>query len=44
MAKLESRLGVRNMDGIIEAADSVLIDRGDLSHEVPFETCRTTRR
>jgi pyruvate kinase len=37
MAKLESRLGVRNMDGIIEAADSILIDRGDLSHEVPFE-------
>ena len=38
MAKLESRVGVRNMDGIIEAADSVLIDRGDLSHEVPFES------
>lgn len=38
MAKLESRLGVRNMDGIIEASDSVLIDRGDLSHEVPFES------
>src|SRR4029077_3673122 len=38
MAKLESRLGVRNMDGIIEATDSVLIDRGDLSHEVPFES------
>jgi pyruvate kinase len=37
MAKIESRLGVRNMDGIIEAADSILIDRGDLSHEVPFE-------
>jgi pyruvate kinase len=37
MAKIESRVGVRNMDGIIEAADSVLIDRGDLSHEVPFE-------
>ena len=38
MAKLESRTGVRNMDGIIEAADSVLIDRGDLSHQVPFES------
>ena len=37
MAKLESRLGVRNMDGIIEAADSIIIDRGDLSHEIPFE-------
>ena len=38
MAKIENRLGVRNMDGIIEAADSVLIDRGDLSHEIPFES------
>ena len=38
MAKLESRIGVRNMDGIIEAADSIIIDRGDLAHEVPFES------
>lgn len=37
MAKIESRIGVRNMDGIIAATDSVIIDRGDLSHEVPFE-------
>ncbi|MBI3649229.1 MAG: hypothetical protein HY240_10850 [Actinobacteria bacterium] len=38
MAKIESRLGVRNMDGIISAADSILIDRGDLSREVPLES------
>jgi pyruvate kinase len=38
MAKIESRIGVRNMDGIIEATDSVIIDRGDLAHEVPFES------
>jgi pyruvate kinase len=37
MAKIESRRGVRNMDEIIEAADSVIIDRGDLSREVPLE-------
>ena len=37
MAKIESRTGVRNMDGIIEAADSIVIDRGDLSREVPLE-------
>lgn len=37
MAKIESRVGVRNMDGIIEASDSVIIDRGDLSREVPLE-------
>lgn len=37
MSKIESRVGIRNMDEIIEASDSVLIDRGDLSHEIPFE-------
>ena len=37
MSKIESRAGVRNMDEIIEASDSVLVDRGDLSHELPLE-------
>src|SRR5919201_58047 len=37
IAKIESRAGVRNMDGIIHAADAVLIDRGDLSRDVPIE-------
>jgi len=37
IAKIESRAGVRNMDAIIDAADAILIDRGDLSREVPFE-------
>lgn len=37
IAKIESRAGVRNMDAIIDAADAVLIDRGDLSREIPFE-------
>jgi pyruvate kinase len=37
IAKLESREGVRHMDTIIPAADAVLIDRGDLSREVPIE-------
>ena len=37
IAKIESRAGVRNMDGIMRAADAVLIDRGDLSREVPIE-------
>lgn len=37
ISKIESRMGVRNMDGIIEASDAVLIDRGDLSREVPLE-------
>lgn len=37
IAKIESRLGVRNMDAIINAADAVLIDRGDLSRDIPLE-------
>ena len=37
IAKIESRQGVRNMDGIIDAADAVLVDRGDLSHEIALE-------
>jgi len=37
ISKIESRAGVRNMDGIIEASDAVLIDRGDLSREIPLE-------
>ena len=37
IAKVESRAGVAHVDEIIEAADAVLIDRGDLSREVPLE-------
>jgi pyruvate kinase len=37
ISKIESRAGVRNMDAIIQASDAVLIDRGDLSREVPLE-------
>ena len=38
ISKIESRLGVLNMDGVIEASDAVLVDRGDLSREVPLES------
>jgi pyruvate kinase len=37
IAKIESRAGVANVDAIVPAADAVLIDRGDLSREVPLE-------
>lgn len=37
ISKIESRLGVQNLDEILEAADEILIDRGDLSREVPLE-------
>jgi pyruvate kinase len=37
MAKIESRAGVANRDEIIEVADAAIIDRGDLSREIPLE-------
>jgi pyruvate kinase len=37
IAKIESRPGIRRMDDVIPAADAVLIDRGDLSKDVPVE-------
>lgn len=37
ISKIESRAGIRNMDNIISASDAVLIDRGDLSREIPLE-------
>jgi pyruvate kinase len=36
ISKIESRAGVRNRDEIIGVSDAVLIDRGDLSREVPL--------
>ena len=36
-AKLEDQQGVKNIEAIIEAADAVMIARGDLGIEVPFE-------
>jgi ATP sulfurylase len=37
ISKIESKRGVRNIDEILEATDEILIDRGDLSREVPLE-------
>jgi pyruvate kinase len=37
VAKIESREGVRNLEGIARSADVILIDRGDLSREVRLE-------
>jgi pyruvate kinase len=37
ISKIESKRGVRNLDAILEVTDEILIDRGDLSREVPFE-------
>jgi pyruvate kinase len=37
ISKIESRRGVRNMDAVIANSDAIIIDRGDLSREVPLE-------
>lgn len=37
ISKIESKKGVKNLDEIIPVVDQILIDRGDLSREVPIE-------
>lgn len=37
VSKIESKSGYKHLDEILEASDMILIDRGDLSREVPIE-------
>jgi pyruvate kinase len=37
ISKIESRSGLINLSGILESSDAILIDRGDLSRQVPIE-------
>ena len=34
-SKIESKKGLRNLKEILNEADNILIDRGDLSKEIP---------
>ncbi|MBW2599876.1 MAG: hypothetical protein JRC60_07360, partial [Deltaproteobacteria bacterium] len=36
-SKVESMAGLLNLEEIIDASDAILIDRGDLSRQVPIE-------
>ncbi len=37
ISKIESKRGIDNLDEILKETDAILIDRGDLSREVPIE-------
>ncbi|HJN22781.1 MAG TPA: pyruvate kinase, partial [Rhodospirillales bacterium] len=37
VSKIESRAGLHNLEGILHLSDQILVDRGDLSRQVPID-------
>lgn len=44
IAKIEDQLSLQNLDGILAAADGIMVARGDLGIELPFEELPITQR
>lgn len=43
-SKIESRMGLQNFEEIARVSDGLLIDRGDLSHQIPLERIPFTQK
>jgi pyruvate kinase len=44
IAKIEKDVALQNIDGIVRASDGIMVARGDLGVELPFETVPTAQK